>query len=65
MNSHLTYLVAQERAADLARGAERTRPANPERDSDATDGQRSRARRPLARLRILIAGNGRLRARRA
>jgi hypothetical protein len=65
MNAHVTYLVAQERTADLVRAAEQARAANPERESKATAEQRARADHPLARLWILVVGKERLRARRA
>jgi hypothetical protein len=65
MNSHLNYLVAQERASDLVRGAEQARLAKSHRESESTAGRRGRSNRALAGLSILGARTERLRARRA
>jgi hypothetical protein len=65
MNSHLNYLVAQERAADLVRGAEQARLATSHRESESTAGRRGRPGRALAGLWVLSARTQRLRARRA
>jgi hypothetical protein len=62
MNSHLNYLIAQERATDLIRSADQARLANTDRAIESTAG-RSRLTAPkFARLWVLSPGSHRRRA---
>jgi hypothetical protein len=65
MNSHLNYLLAQDRANQLAQNAERARLADDARATDARAGRGGRATLSFRSLRLRIAGSRRLRARRA
>ena len=65
MNSHLNYLIAQERATQLAQNAERARLANDARTNDARTERGGRATLSFRSLRLRIAASRRLRARRA
>jgi hypothetical protein len=64
MNSHLNYLMATGRAADLKRYAEQARLAKADRTLESTVGRGGLTARTFASLRLWVAGSQRLRARR-
>ena len=61
MNSHLNYLMANERAADLIRGGEQARLANNSQALESAAGRRGLMGRTFGRLWLWVAASQRLR----
>jgi len=61
MNSHLNYLMANERATDLIRGGEQARLANNSQAIESAAGRRGLRSRTFGRLWLLVAASQRLR----